>query len=156
MSELQTSIEDAWVYLHRCFTRLPHELDIGWDDVTNPDNDDISWHKLKGLNLLDFAISQSLGTWGKGRGQGLDSLVCVALLHIRDCCVGEEKSQDKAKVSKVEQGNRDDTGHLHSPGQRVVHISEVHQERVSALLWQLVGAVLFQSLLVLACGETLG
>ena len=148
--------EGSHAHLHGRITRVAHEFDVSWDDVANSDNNDISRNQLKGLYLLDLAITESLGTRGQSRGQGLDGLVSIALLHVGDGGIGEEEPKNEPKVCKVEQGYGDDTSDLHCPGQRIVHVSQVHQERISSLLWQLVGSVLLKPLRMLCCGESFG
>ena len=63
------------------------------------------------------------------RGQRLDGLVCVGLLHIRDGGVDEEQRHDQRKVGVVEEGDGDDGCGLHGPGQRVPHVLRGGTER---------------------------
>ena len=67
---------------------LAHELDVGWHNLTQPDNDNVSWHQLGGVNDLRLPISNSLGFGRECCSQGLDGLVSVGLLYNRqqeDC-----------------------------------------------------------------------
>ena len=60
---------------------LAHELDVGWHNLTQPDNDNVSWHQLGGVNDLSLPISNGLGFGRKCSSQGLDGLVSIGLLY---------------------------------------------------------------------------
>lgn len=104
---------------------------VGGNDITNLERDHVTGNETGGLVLGPLAVTLDLGLGGERVHEGLDGVTGVALLVETDTRVDEEKEDDTDEILPIRsatftigQGDGDEGGGFHDPGERVPHERE--------------------------------